>query len=241
MSDTYNSLIKSFAIQVGKDIKDVKGTIGALSTLQTEFSQNSASGNVVAALNYIITKFNKVAAEGNTGITEDDSSASAAWSALKSKTELTKVADKIGNLETLTTEDKTNLVAAINELKTKLDQASGIDDTAPKSDKSYSSEKTDQLISSAKTSAVAESNQYVDQKVADLVGAAPETLNTLAEIAEQIQTNSSAVTAISNKVPFDQVKVLTEEQIQNVWTTINIGNISDANFLEAYTTARGEL
>lgn len=240
MSDTYNSLIKSFAIQVGKDIKDVKGTIGALSTLQTEFSQNSASGNVVAALNYVITKFNKIAAEGNTGITEDDSSASAAWSALKSKTELDKVTAKIGDLENLSTEDKGTLVAAINELKTKLDQASGIDDTEAKSDKSYSSQKTDEVIASAKTQAVAEANQYVDQKVADLVGAAPETLNTLAEIAEQIQENSSAVTAISNKVPFDQVKVLTEEQIQNVWTTINLGTIADANFLEAYNTAKGE-
>lgn len=239
MSDTYNSLIKSFATQVGKDIKDVKGTIGALSTLQTEFSQNSASGNVVAALNYIITKFNKVAAEGNTGITEDDASASAAWSALKSKTELTKVADKIGNLETLTTEDKTNLVAAINELKTKLDKASGIDDTAPKTDKSYSSKKTDELISASKASAVAEANKYSDGKLADLVGTAPEALNTLAEIAQRIETDAPAVTAISNKVPFDQVKVLTEEQIQNVWTTINIGNISDANFLEDYITARG--
>lgn len=239
MSDTYNTLIKSFATQVGRDIKDVKGTIGALSTLQTEFSQNSASGNVVAALNYIITKFNKVAAEGNTGITEDDSSASAAWSALRSKTELEKVANKIGDLETLTTDDKTNLVSAINELKAKLDEASGINDTAPKEDKSYSSQKTEELISAAKSSAVAEANQHSDNKLAELVGAAPEALNTLAEIAERIEADAPAVTAISNKVPFDQVKVLTEEQIANVWQTINLGSPEEADFLAAYTAAKG--
>lgn len=238
MSDTYNTLIKSFATQVGRDIKDINGTIGALSALQSEFGQNSASGNVVAALNYIITKFNKVAAEGNTGITEDDSSASAAWSALKSKAELDKVLAKIGELETLDTSDKTNLVAAINELKAQVDNASGIDDAEAKVDKSYSSQKTEELISTAKSSAVAEANQYSDGKLAELVGAAPEALNTLAEIAQRIESDAPAVTAISNKVPFDVVKVLTEEQVANVWKTINLGTPEEADFLAAYTAAK---
>lgn len=42
--------------------------------------------------------------------------------------------------------------------------------------------------------------QYVDQKVADLVGTAPETLDTIAEVAAAIETNGDAIEAIQSLV-----------------------------------------
>lgn len=56
--------------------------------------------------------------------------------------------------------------------------------------------------------------QYVDQKVADLVGAAPETLDTIAEVAAAIETNGDAIEAIQSLVTENGTA------IDNVQTTV---------------------
>lgn len=56
--------------------------------------------------------------------------------------------------------------------------------------------------------------QYVDQKVADLVGTAPETLDTIAEVAAAIETNGDAIEAIQSLVTENGTA------IDNVQTTV---------------------
>jgi hypothetical protein len=60
-------------------------------------------------------------------------------------TEIKAVYAKIGNLSSLTTTDKSNLVAAINELQ--VSAGAQINDTTPSSTTVYSSSKTDTLLS----------------------------------------------------------------------------------------------
>ena len=47
---------------------------------------------------------------------------------------------------------------------------------------------------------VSTANSYTDTKVADLVGSAPETLNTLEEVAQAISENEDVVTALNNAI-----------------------------------------
>lgn len=59
-------------------------------------------------------------------------------------------------------------------------------------------------------------SQYVDQKVADLVGAAPETLDTLQEIAEALQNNTGVIGALQSIASDNRVRV---EQVENKFDT----------------------
>ena len=59
-------------------------------------------------------------------------------------------------------------------------------------------------------------SQYVDQKVADLVGAAPETLDTLQEIAEALQNNTGVIGALQSIASDNRVRV---EQVENKFNT----------------------
>jgi len=52
----------------------------------------------------------------------------------------------------------------------------------------------------AKEGAISTSKEYTDKKVADLVGSAPETLNTLQELADAIEGNQAGVTDLLAKV-----------------------------------------
>ena len=107
-----------------------------------------------------------------------------------------------GALSGLTTSNKTSLVAAINELKSSITAgAATINDTGSSTASTWSSTKISSEISSA---------------VSALVGAAPDALNTLVELATELQSQDSVVdglvTAVSNRVRFDGVQSLSAAQ-----------------------------
>jgi len=112
----------------------------------------------------------------------------------------TGVYTKIGTLASLTTTAKGNLVAAINEVA---GRSAGvvIDDTAPSLTKVYSSTKTATEITAA---------------INALVDGAPGALDTLREIAEELEGNAGQITdilsALGNRVRFDAAQVLTAPQ-----------------------------
>lgn len=222
----------------------------------------------------------------------------------------------IGDKAYLSTTDKTNLVAAINELAIKIaavetlqQSASEIDDSAPKTNRVYSSNKVKSLIdeihailgtltasgyadvgvglktlndkvytleqktvdltelikdtatetisvwSSTKTNAAitdavgTAKSELTDKIIADvakvksdILGAGvPETLDTLAEIADKLNGDASLVAnmsvAINNRVRFDEEQVLSSEQKTIACTNIGIGE-PNTDFVAIYNTAK---
>ena len=120
-----------------------------------------------------------------------------------------------GSLVNLQTTNKNSVVAAVNELAAAVQNASGIDDTQASSAKTYSSEKITALI---------------QQTVTDLVDGAPEALNTLQEIAAELQGQASTandlLTQIGNRVRVDATQTLTSTQAAQA--RANIGALSAA-------------
>jgi hypothetical protein len=136
-----------------------------------------------------------------------------------------------GDLSALKTSTKTNLVAAINELQAGLAAASagaaGINDSAPGTTSTYSSQKIDAQIAAA---------------VAALVNGAPGALDTLAEIASAIAANEGGITglttAIGNRVSFADAQSLSDQQkaraLANIGAAalVHIHAISDVSGLQ---------
>lgn len=78
----------------------------------------------------------------------------------------------------------------------------------------------------------------INAEIAKVVGGAPETFNTLKEIAdyiEQDKTGASAMaTSINNRLRFDEQQTLTAEQQVNV---LNSLGLEDVDLVEVYNTA----
>lgn len=115
--------------------------------------------------------------------------------------EVNKLNAKRGALDSLQTQTKASTVAAINELNAALANATNIDDSAASLRKTFSSEKITALV---------------QQTVSDLVNGAPEALNTLQEIAAELQGQASSVddllARIGNRVRFDAAQTLSAAQ-----------------------------
>lgn len=83
--------------------------------------------------------------------------------------------------------------------------------------------------------------RIVDDAITKLIDGAPDTANTLRELAELIENGSiglSAVTTqINNRLRFDEVQQLTEEQQNNVQKALGL----DIDLLADYEAARGPL
>ena len=132
-----------------------------------------------------------------------------------------------GNLASLTTTQKGNLVAALNEVKAAIGQAGAqIDDNAASSSTTYSSTKINSAISAA---------------IAAVVDGAPTAFDTLKEIADYIASDETAMgtitTALSNRVKFNEPQALTEaEQIQ-ACENIGIGDPT-TDFEAQYVAAK---
>lgn len=129
----------------------------------------------------------------------------------------TDVGTKLGDLTTLTTTDKTSVVRAMNELKASIGAVNtGTDESAV--------------------------NQLIDNKINALVDNAPEALNTLKEIADKLQADESTATAlartVSKKVAFDSAQSLSTEQQKQAQENIGLGDLSSADLVQVYTTAR---
>jgi hypothetical protein len=112
---------------------------------------------------------------------------------------------KIGSLSTLSTTDKSNLVAAINELKGAVASGAAINDEVSGSTTStFSASKIVTLLDGLRT---------------QIMGGADAAYDTLVELQQAIQNDSSGIaaiaTAIDRRVRFDSEQVLSdEEQVQ---------------------------
>lgn len=125
--------------------------------------------------------------------------------------------DKIGQVSTLRTTAKSDIVAALNELKTTIDSIQANPNGVTES-------LVDQKIKALETKIMGGEN--IDQA-----------LDTLKEISEKIKADNTVATSIlqglSNRVRIDENQVLTEEQLKQVYKNLQLGNI-DADFNKEY-------
>lgn len=136
-----------------------------------------------------------------------------------------------GNLSNLNTTQKGNLVAALNEVRAMVTTAGAqINDSTASTSTVYSSSKTESTITA-----------MVDGAIADLVDGAPAAYDTLKEIADYIAADETAtqglLTAVNNRVKFNEPQSLTEtEQIQ-ASQNIGVGDPT-TDFVSIYEAAK---
>ena len=137
-----------------------------------------------------------------------------------------------GDLSALTTQQKASLVLALNELKAGLTAVEGklgaqIDDSSSGTDKTWSASKINQAITAA---------------VNALVSGAPDTLDTIKEVADAITANKDAIAAIqavaAGHVKYDGAQSLTSEQKTQARTNIGAAGTAD---VDAVKTTIGTL
>ena len=149
--------------------------------------------------------------------------------------EFKTVYGRIGALGSLTTTDKTNLVSAVNELRTQIDalgSAAVIDDANPAA--------TTTTFSASKITSL------LDALKADILGGADAAFDTLKELQDAIQNDTSGLaallSAIDKRIRFDAPQALTAgEQTQ---ARANIGAVAmdaigntDTDFIAVFETA----
>ena len=127
--------------------------------------------------------------------------------------EFNDVRAKTGNLANLTTTDKSNLVAAINELKAAVVSSVAIDDGQITTSTTYSSSKIVTLLDALKS---------------EILGGADAAYDTLLEIQQLLQNGTSGLdallAAVNNRERFDAAQTLTvPEQAQ---ARSNIGAVA---------------
>ena len=137
-----------------------------------------------------------------------------------------------GSLAALTTTDKTNLVAAINELVTTIGSLAGggaaILDTATDGDTTHtwSADKIYDELQALKTS---------------IINGAPAAYDTLVEISTYLSSNDSTVsgltTAISNRVSYADAQSLTTGQKLQACTNIGLGD-PETDYAAVYAAAK---
>ena len=133
-----------------------------------------------------------------------------------------------GSLAALTTTDKTNLVAAINEIKSSISAAAGILDTATDGDTTHtwSADKIYDELQALKTS---------------IINGAPAAYDTLVEISTYLSSNDSTVsgltTAISNRVSYADAQSLTTGQKLQACTNIGLGD-PETDYAAIYAAAK---
>jgi len=145
--------------------------------------------------------------------------------------EFNDVRAKAGNLANLTTTDKSNLVAAINELKAAVVSSSEIDDANIAISSTYSSSKIVTLLDALKS---------------EILGGADAAYDTLLEIQQLLQNGTSGLdallAAVNNRVRFDAAQSLTvAEQLQarsNIGAVAasDVGN-TDTDFVAVFVGA----
>lgn len=131
--------------------------------------------------------------------------------------EFKSIYSKIGSLSTLSTTDKSNLVAAINELKGAVASGAAINDE----------------VSGSTTSTFSASKivKLLDDLRSGIMGGADAAYDTLVELQQAIQNDSSGIaaiaTAIDRRVRFDSEQVLSDEE--QVQARGNIGAVAVAD------------
>ena len=145
--------------------------------------------------------------------------------------EFNDVRAKTGNLANLTTTDKSNLVAAINELKAAVVSSSEIDDANIAISSTYSSSKIVTLLDALKS---------------EILGGADAAYDTLLEIQQLLQNGTSGLdallAAVNNRVRFDAAQSLAvAEQLQarsniGAVAATDVGN-TDTDFVAVFVGA----
>jgi capsid protein len=145
--------------------------------------------------------------------------------------EFNDVRAKAGNLANLTTTDKSNLVAAINELQAALVSATGIDDSHIATTSTYSSSKIVALLDALKS---------------EILGGADAAYDTLVEIQQLLQNGTSGLdallAAVNNRVRFDTAQTLTAPEQAQARSNIgavaasDVGN-TDTDFVAVFEGA----
>lgn len=164
--------------------------------------------------------------------------------ALAVRTKCQTLLDNQGSLSSLTTEAKTSLVVAINELvssiasiQAEIQSKTQIDDTKTTTTSVWSASKTSTEISTAATNLKN-----------DLLGGAGEAYDTLKELADLIGENADAITALqtiaAGHVKFDAAQSLTDAQKTQARSNIGAAAaththaISDVTGLQAALDAK---
>ena len=145
--------------------------------------------------------------------------------------EFNTVKGRTGTLTSLTTTDKSNLVAAINELKAAVVSSVVIDDAHVAATTTYSSTKIVSLLDALKT---------------EILGGADAAYDTLVEIQQLLQNGTSGLdallAAVNNRVRFDAAQSLTvAEQLQarsniGAVAATDVGN-TDTDFVAVFVGA----
>lgn len=140
---------------------------------------------------------------------------------------------KQGDLTSLTTAAKGNLVAAINELQSALSGAgAAINDTAGDgaTTVTWSADKIFDTIEAAKTAVKS-----------DLTNGAATALDTLSELAAALGNDpnfaATIATELGNRVRFDAAQTLTTPQKLQACTNLGLGD-PEHNFVTDYTAAK---
>lgn len=141
--------------------------------------------------------------------------------------------DKQGDLTSLSTTAKNNLVAAINEIHAALGNAGAqINDLAGdgSTTETWSADKIFDSIEAAK--------QAVTNSLVDGAGAALDTLNELAAaLGDDPNFATTIAGELATRVRFDSAQTLTTAQKLQACTNIGVGN-PEVELTTAYTTAR---
>ncbi|WP_414612308.1 hypothetical protein [Stenotrophomonas pavanii] len=130
--------------------------------------------------------------------------------------EFNDVRAKTGNLANLTTTDKSNLVAAINELKAAVVSSSEIDDASIAISSTYSSSKIVTLLDALKS---------------EILGSADAAYDTLLEIQQLLQNGTTGLdallAAVNNRVRFDAAQTLSAPEQAQARSNIGAVAVSD--------------
>lgn len=245
---TQTERIKLLAQAIGADIALLKTTIGDKADLST-----TDKTNLVAAINELAIKITAVETLQQTASEIDDSAPKA--NRVYSSNKVQSLIDDIhAILGTLTESGYADVGDGLKTLKNKVDALEQktvdltalIKDTETETTSVWSSTKTNAAITAAVGTAKSELTDMIIADVAkvksDILGAGvPETLDTLAEIADKLNGDASLVAnmsvAINNRVRFDEDQVLTSEEKTRACTNIGIGE-PDTDFVAIYNTAK---
>lgn len=160
--------------------------------------------------------------------------------------ELKKTNKRVGDISTLKTTNKGDVVAAINEIKDALantgqafslqDAKDGlVKDGAKAADTTYSSNKIEDLVATEITKAKAAIKS-------ELLDGAEESFDTLKELQEKIKSGTSVtdglLEGLGNRLRIDEAMVLTEQQQQNV--AKSLGLPAEVDFVTTFRDALEE-
>lgn len=131
-----------------------------------------------------------------------------------------------GTLTALSTTDNSSLVAAINELKSSIANATNINDDSTSSSATWSSDKI---------------NTSINEAISALVNGADTTLDTLKELADALGNDANFATAIATqmgkRVRVDAPQTFTVDEQAQGCENLGIGN-PDTDFVAAYAAAK---